>query len=88
MLGRPAVCYLRPSWIEQVREHCPGYVEELPVVSATPETVHDVVVELLDSPERRRELGEAGREFALKWHSARAAAQRFDAIYGELLESR
>ena len=88
MLGKPAVCYLRPAWLEQIREQVPGYVEELPVVSATPETVHDVVAELLDSPERRRELGERGREFALKWHSAKAAAQRFDEIYSELLETR
>jgi glycosyltransferase involved in cell wall biosynthesis len=46
------------------------------------------VVELLDDPERRRELGEAGREFALKWHSAQAGARRLDAIYSELLETR
>jgi Glycosyl transferases group 1 len=88
MLGKPAVCYLRPAWLDQIREQVPGYVEELPVVSATPETVHDVVSELLDDPARRRELGEAGREFALKWHSAKAAAQRFDEIYSELLETR
>jgi glycosyltransferase involved in cell wall biosynthesis len=88
MLGRPAVCYLRPIWLEQIREQLPGYVEELPVVSATPETAHDVVAELLDDAQKRTELGEAGREFALKWHSAKAAARRFDAIYSELLEAR
>lgn len=87
MLGKPAVCYLRQSWIEQVREQVPGYVEELPVVSATPETVHDVVSGLLDDPTERHELGERGREFALKWHSAQAGARRFDQIYSELLES-
>jgi glycosyltransferase involved in cell wall biosynthesis len=88
MLGKPAVCFLRPIWLEQIREQVPGYVEELPVVSATPETVHEVVSDLLDDPARRRELGEAGREFALKWHSAKAGAQRFDEIYSELLENR
>jgi glycosyltransferase involved in cell wall biosynthesis len=87
MLGKPAICYLRSAWIENVRREVPGYVEELPVVSATPETVHDIVAELLDDPARRREVGEAGREFALKWHSARAGARRFDEIYSELLES-
>jgi glycosyltransferase involved in cell wall biosynthesis len=87
MLGKPAVCYLRPIWLDQIREQLPGYVEELPVVSATPDTVHEVVSGLLDDPARRRELGEAGREFALKWHSAQAAAQRFDEIYSELLET-
>jgi hypothetical protein len=88
MLGKPAVCYLRPSWLDQVREQAPGYAEELPVVSATPETVHDVVCALLDDPAKREELGAAGREFALKWHSAKAAALRFDEIYSELLEAR
>jgi glycosyl transferase family 1 len=88
MLGKPAICYLRPSWLEQVREQIPDYVEELPVVSATPETVHDVVTELFDDEPRRRAIGEAGREFALKWHSSRAAAQVFDEIYSELLERR
>ncbi|HZS30771.1 MAG TPA: glycosyltransferase [Gaiellaceae bacterium] len=88
MLGKPAITYLRPVWLDQIREQIPDYVDELPVVSATPETVHDVVCELLDDEARRRELGEAGREFALKWHSAPAAARRFDAIYSELLERR
>ena len=87
MLGKPAVCYLRPAWLESVRRDVPGYVEELPVVSATPETVHDVLLELIDDPAKRQELGERGREFALKWHSARAAALRFDQIYSELLET-
>jgi glycosyltransferase involved in cell wall biosynthesis len=88
MLAKPVVCYLRPAWLESVRERVPGYVEELPIVSATPETVHDVLAELIDDPGRRRELGEASREFAVRWHSARVAARRFDEIYSSLLETR
>lgn len=87
MLGKPVVCFLRPAWLDSVRRDVPGYVEELPVVSTTPETVRDVVIELMDDPQKRRELGERGREFALKWHSAQAAARRFDRIYSELLET-
>jgi len=88
MLGKPVICYLRPAWIENVRREVPGYVEELPVVSATPDTVREVLVELIEDPARRRELGEQGREFALKWHSAQAGARRFDEIYSELLETK
>jgi hypothetical protein len=85
MLGKPVVCYLRPEWLEQMRDEIPDYVDELPVVSATPETIHEVLIGLIDDPERRQELGRLGRQFALKWHSAAAGAERFDRIYRELL---
>jgi hypothetical protein len=85
MLGKPVVCYLRPEWMERMRTQVPGYVDELPVVSATPDTVEDVLKDLVADPERRRELGERGRRFALKYHSAEAGARRMDAIYRELL---
>ena len=85
MLGKPVVCYLRPEWLESMRKRVPDYIDELPVVSATPETIEDVLKELVGDPERRRELGERGRAFALKYHSAEAGARRMDQIYRELL---
>jgi hypothetical protein len=85
MLGKPVVCYLRPEWLESMRKRVPDYIDELPVVSATPETVEDVLKELVGDPDRRRELGERGRAFALKYHSAEAGARRMDQIYRELL---
>lgn len=88
MLGKPVICYLRPSWIEQVREHVPGYVEECPVVSATPETVREVLVDLIENPQKREELGRKGRDFALKWHSSEKGAEKFDQIYSKLVSGR
>lgn len=85
MLGKPVVCYLRPEWLDQMRDEIPDYVDELPVVSATPETIREVLIALIDDPQRRQELGRLGRQFALKWHSAAAGAQRFDRIYRGLL---
>jgi hypothetical protein len=85
MLGKPLVCYLREEWLEGMRKEIPGYVDELPVVSATPDTVYDVLKDLIDNPEKRAEIGRRSREFALKWHSAEAAAQRIDGVYRELL---
>ena len=70
-----------------MRREIPDYIDELPVVSATPETVEDVLKELVENPARRRELGERGRRFALKYHSAAAGARRMDAIYRELLDA-
>ena len=87
MLGKPVVCYLRPEWIERMRREIPEYIDELPIVSATPETVEDVLKELVGDPERRRELGERSRAFALKFHSAEAGARRMDQVYRELLDA-
>ena len=85
MLGKPVVCYLRPEWLENLRREVPGYVEEIPVVNATPETVHDVLVDLIRNPDKRQEIGRKSREFAVKWLSAEAGAERIDRIYMELL---
>ena len=43
MLGKPVVCYLRPEWLDSMRREVPEYVDELPIVSATPETVRGVL---------------------------------------------
>jgi hypothetical protein len=85
MLGKPVICYLRPEWLESMKREIPDYVEELPVVSATPRTAYDTLRELVESPQRRRELGRRGREFALKWHSAEAGGRRLEEIYLSLL---
>jgi hypothetical protein len=86
MLGKPVVCYIREEWLDQMRAEVPGYVEELPVVSATPDTVRDVLVDLIDNPAKRLEIGRRSREFAVKWHSADAGARRLDEIYRGLLQ--
>ena len=88
MLGKPVICYLRPQWLESMRREVPQYVEELPIVTATPETVYEVLRDLLTHPEKCREIGRRGREFALKWHSAAAGARRLGQIYSELLQDR
>jgi len=56
-------------------------------ITAAPETVYNALRDLIENPEKRREIGKLSREFAIKWHSAQAAARRFDQIYSELLES-
>lgn len=85
MLGKPAVCFLRPEWLESMRREIPQYVDELPVINATPNTVYDVLKDLVEQPEKRREVGRRSREFAVKWHSAEAAARRLDEIYSDLM---
>ncbi|HZP94414.1 MAG TPA: glycosyltransferase family 1 protein [Burkholderiales bacterium] len=85
MLGKPVICYLRPEWLESARREIPEYVDELPIVSATPDTIRDVLVELVANASKRGEIGARSRAFALKWHSADAGARRMERIYMELL---
>ena len=87
MLGKPFVCFIRPEWLESMRREIPEYVDELPVVSATPNTIYDVLKDLIEYPENRREIGRRSREFAVKWHSAEAGGKRFDKIYSEFRAS-
>jgi glycosyltransferase involved in cell wall biosynthesis len=85
MLGKPVVCFIRPEWLESMRKEIPDYVNELPLVIATPETVYSVLKDLIKHPDKRRDIGRKSREFAVKWHSAEAGARRLDEIYSSLL---
>ena len=85
MLGKPVICYIRPEWLQSLREEIPEYAEELPIVSATPQTVEKVLEDLIVNPLKREEIGRRSREFALKWHSDTAGARRFDQVYSRLL---
>jgi len=85
MLGKPVICNLRPAWLESMKLQIPEYVAELPIVNATPETIHDVLTDLVLNRERREDIGRRGREFALKWHSSAAGAKRLGAVYEALL---
>jgi hypothetical protein len=85
MLAKPVICFLRPEWLESARREIPDYIEELPIISATPHSVEEVLCDLIENKEKRLEIGRRGREFAVKWHSAEAGARRFDRIYRGLL---
>ncbi|WBY00713.1 glycosyltransferase [Ramlibacter tataouinensis] len=85
MLGKPVVCFIRPEWLDSLREELPDYADELPIVSATPETVESVLVDLMGDEGKRREIGRRSREFMLRWHSAPVAAAKFEEIYGRLI---
>lgn len=86
MLGKPVVAYIRPEWLESLRREIPAYADELPIVNATAETVESVLRDLIDHPEKRREIGRRSRAFAVKWHSDDAGGRRFDEIYSRLLK--
>lgn len=88
MLGKPVVCYLRPEWLEDMRREIPDYVAELPIVSATPDTVEEILRELIDNKQKREEIGRKSRKFAVKWHGSDKAAQYFDQFLSLQIEGK
>lgn len=86
MLGKPVVCYIRPEWLESLRQELPECADTLPIISATPETAEMIIRDLINNPEKRMEIGRKSREFCLRWHSDTVSAKRFDEIYTRLLQ--
>lgn len=83
MLGKPTICYINqhePEQKDQLQS-----LQEAPLVSATEETLYDVLKALVLDPEKRQELGRLSRAYALKWHSADACAERYEQIYDQMM---
>jgi glycosyltransferase involved in cell wall biosynthesis len=76
-MGKPVVAFIR----EDLRAKFP---DDLPIVQATPETLADVLLELVQNPERRHELGIAGRKYVERYHSAERVTNELINIYQQL----
>ncbi len=62
-LGKPVVCYLRPSWKTNFFKTFPEY-DELPIVEADTSSVYDVLKKLVTDKEYRAQIGKNSRFFA------------------------
>lgn len=74
MLGRPVICYMRDDLMHDVPSDCP-------IVNANPVTIYDVLKRLLNNRESWQSLGEAGRNYVVKYHDAVKVAK----FYQDLL---
>lgn len=82
MLGRPTICFIHED--EPSEDRRLASIEECPLVSATEETIYDVLKRLLSDAEERQRIGSTSRQFSLKWHAADACAARFEEVYDAL----
>jgi hypothetical protein len=79
-LGKPAVCYLKPS----VAANLPP---DAPYVNANQDNLAEVVDSLLVDGIRREELGRRSRAYVEQHHDAQSVARQLAGIYEELLAS-
>jgi glycosyltransferase involved in cell wall biosynthesis len=80
-LGKPVVSYLKPDVVERSAE---GFGVRVPIVTATKETLVDVLRPLVDQPGLRRELGAAGRSYVERVHDIARVADRLIDVYRTL----
>jgi glycosyltransferase involved in cell wall biosynthesis len=76
--GKPVLCYIMPAVYKN------GLSADCPIVNVTIETIKEELRKLIINPSLRRELGQKGREYALKYHDADVIAHRFVEIYKEV----
>ena len=83
-LGKPVVAYIRRDDLQFIPR---AMAEELPVVSADPATLRNVLRPLVSDARQRQELGLRSRRFVENWHHPRYVAGLTTAAYRRTLES-
>jgi glycosyltransferase involved in cell wall biosynthesis len=80
-LGKPVVTFLHEEAVERTER---AFGVDVPIVSATEETLVGRLRPLVESAEERRRLGEAGRAYVEQVHDAEKVADRLIEIYESL----
>jgi len=80
--GKPVLCYIMPAVYKN------GLPADCPIVNVTIENIKEELGKLIINPFKRKELGQKGRNYALKYHDADLIAQMFVEIYKEVQRSK
>jgi glycosyltransferase involved in cell wall biosynthesis len=73
-LGRPVVCYIGPEYRK--------YRPDLPIVSAGPADLTEVLEDLVRDATKRAELGQRSREYVQKYHNVEEVVDQLFSLYG------
>lgn len=75
-LGKPVICYIRED-LES---------DDIPVAEANPDTITDVLRELLENPEKRARLAMRGRDYVEEKHDLSGVTDQLIDLYEEVME--
>ena len=78
-LGKPVICYIRPTWKQFLSDHFPEWAW-CPIISATPETVEGELKKLVVNENLRIQIGEAGRQFAEQFLDVKKNVVEFEQL--------
>lgn len=80
-LGKIVITYVNPDVANYVEKNLN---RELPLISATTNTIYDVLKDVLDNPEKYEVYKSKARKFAEKYHDYKVVAGELFSIYNEL----
>ena len=80
-LGKPVVTFLHDEAVRRTEE---AFGVEVPIVSATKETLAAALRPLASSPEERKRVGAASRAYVERVHDVERVADRLLALYAAL----
>jgi hypothetical protein len=81
-LGKPVLCYIKPSCFPRLP------ASGIPVVNANPDTLEGVLEALLKDGPLRNETGRLGRSYVEEHHDAHRIARRLESLYRGLIEKQ
>lgn len=76
-LGKPVITY-----ISEVYKN--GYPKELPIISANPDNIENVLEEIINKRGELKEIGKRGIEYVKKYHDSEKLAYKLMKIYDSL----
>jgi glycosyltransferase involved in cell wall biosynthesis len=80
-LGKPVVCYIKPSLIERLPS-------DFPIVNANQDNLVRVLGGLLEDGHQRHQIGKLSRIYVEKHHDAHKIARNLVKIYEEITKKK
>lgn len=78
--GKPCICYLRDDLVDSYVKMGCLKKDEIPLISASTDTIYDVLKELLEHKEDLEKIGRRSREYVVRYHSLDAIGSFFAEI--------
>ncbi|WP_072681729.1 glycosyltransferase [Arcobacter sp. LA11] len=76
--GKPTLTYIREDLVD-------NYPEDLPIVNANPDTIYDVLKDLITDSQKRHNIGEVSRKYVEKYHDIKVVVDNIIKVYEEIL---
>lgn len=64
----------------------PHYIKLFPVINVTPETIFEVLKDLLDNSQKEVQMGIIPRKFVQKWHASEVEAKHFNFLFKNIIK--